>query len=225
MYYAIYKITNKIDGKIYIGSHKTKNLEDSYMGSGKYLKHAIAKYGVENFDKTILHVYDNPGDMYAKESEIVNEDFIAFENTYNIKVGGYGGWDFVNDNGLYGFSDTELAKRGRLLADARLVEKYGEDWRFFVQSNRDPESRKISAAKATHTKSANGIIPKTEQLNTEEANKKKRETFSRIKHQSGESNSQYGKMWITNGEDSKTILKGSPIPEGWFPGRKMNKSG
>lgn len=42
MYY-IYRITNLINGKTYIGQHKYKKIKDTYMGSGKILKNAIKK--------------------------------------------------------------------------------------------------------------------------------------------------------------------------------------
>ena len=89
-YHLIYMIVNKINNKIYIGKHTTKNPYDDYMGSGKTLKAAIKKYGLENFEKTILYCFDSENEAYLKESEIVDETFVKRSDTYNMKCGGKG---------------------------------------------------------------------------------------------------------------------------------------
>lgn len=90
MFYLIYKITNTMNNKEYIGSHKTDNIHDSYMGSGTAIRNAIKKHGKDNFVKEILHVFDTPDEMFAKEREIVTEDYIKRSDTYNLMVGGLG---------------------------------------------------------------------------------------------------------------------------------------
>ena len=130
-YYTIYKIRNKINGKTYIGSHKTKNLEDGYMGSGKYLKYAIEKHGVDSFEKTILHIFDNPEQMYAKEAEIVNKDFLTTENTYNLRVGGFGGFDYVNSvrlNTKEHASQFKEAQRLGNISQSNIAKNIREDY-------------------------------------------------------------------------------------------------
>lgn len=113
--WTVYKITNKINQKTYIGVHKTNNLNDSYMGSGVAIKNAIQKYGQENFLKEILFITENKELAFAKEKELT-VDFFKADN-YNMKLGGVGG--FTKDNAIKGrktveqkLTKTELAKLG-----------------------------------------------------------------------------------------------------------------
>lgn len=91
MHYYLYKITNTINNKIYIGIHSTTNLDDGYMGSGKSIKSAIKKHGLNNFTKEILEQFDSYEAMIAREKEVVNLEFISTANTYNACIGGQGG--------------------------------------------------------------------------------------------------------------------------------------
>lgn len=91
MKFVIYRITNTINKKYYIGMHQTKNIDDGYMGSGKLLKLAFSKYGIENFSKEILFIFDNKEDMISKEKELITENFCADTMTYNLAPGGQGG--------------------------------------------------------------------------------------------------------------------------------------
>jgi hypothetical protein len=89
--YYIYKTTNLVNGKQYIGKHYGE-LNDSYLGSGKIFKQALAKYGKENFKKEILYIsQDN------EENNIKEKEYIKFYNAvesdlfYNLHEGGDGG--------------------------------------------------------------------------------------------------------------------------------------
>ena len=89
MSYIIYKTTNAINGKYYIGV--TNGNDPFYMGSGRALLSAIKEYGRKNFVRETLEVFDTEEEAYKREAEIVNETFVADRNTYNIGKGGKGG--------------------------------------------------------------------------------------------------------------------------------------
>jgi group I intron endonuclease len=206
MFYCLYRITNTVNDKIYIGVHRTYDLEDDYMGSGTALIAAIKKYGIENFTKEILEVFDNAEDMFAKEREVVTEEFVSRKDVYNIRVGGEGG---------DGFSEEGMNKLRQIGKTAR-EQKSG----IFSLT---PEQKKASSLKG-RTK----VLEKYPQgtfagrRHTEEVKNKIRE--SALGKHDGEKNSQYGTRWIYSLELKKSmkIPKTDSLPVGWHEGRKMS---
>ena len=83
-YYGIYKITNLLNGKMYIGQHTTEDLDDGYMGSGKIIKQAIKKYGVENFRKEWIMFCEDEEELNYWESVFVDETWVLRSDTYNL---------------------------------------------------------------------------------------------------------------------------------------------
>lgn len=94
-FYGIYKITNLLNGKMYIGKHKTSNLDDGYMGSGIVINQALEKYGKENFRKEWLMFCEDKEEMNYMERVFVDQTWVDRSDTYNLKLGGEGGLNYV----------------------------------------------------------------------------------------------------------------------------------
>lgn len=103
MKYIVYKTTNTVNNKIYIGVHKTVNPDefDHYLGCGvkdndkhTYIhkttpfEAAVCKYGPDKFIRETLFIFDTLDEALDKERELVNKDFIKRKDTYNIALGG-----------------------------------------------------------------------------------------------------------------------------------------
>lgn len=207
MFYTIYKITNKLDGKIYIGKHQTTDLGDGYMGSGKILKRAIDKHGLENFTKEILFQFDNEADMNAKESELVTKEFVEEDTNYNLCPGGHGGFGYINTVVWDRESRQKHNKRISPFGHDNTI-KYAEEMRLGGIKGNKIRSKRIKEGK---------IDPRTflGKNHTEETKQKMRKSKNQ-----GSKNPQWGTMWITNGKENKKIKKDIDfMPEGWYKGR------
>ena len=221
MFYLIYKITNTINNKIYIGKHKTNDKNDDYMGSGKILNKAIEKYGVDKFKKEILFECNSEEEMNQKEAEIVDDEFVARLDTYNIKLGGQGGWDYINDhtnwngfkyineNGINNKSNQYMITANRIKNDKEYAKEISE---------------KISNGLKLYYKTHDFINHWLGKKHTEESKAKIGKANS-LK-QKGKLNSNYGNCWIYNEElkENKSINKedlNQWIEKGWKKGRKM----
>ena len=92
---VIYKITNNINGKIYIG--KDSRNRKNYYGSGTAIKNAINKYGIDNFSKEIIDFSNSLDSLNERECYWI--DFYKSyypEIGYNRSRGGDGNWDLSN---------------------------------------------------------------------------------------------------------------------------------
>jgi group I intron endonuclease len=94
----IYKTTNKINGKIYVG--KDVNHGPDYLGSGFLLHKAIKKYGRENFVNETIEECENTEQLNEREIFWIKElDSTNRKIGYNIAKGGTGGdtWTHLDD--------------------------------------------------------------------------------------------------------------------------------
>ncbi len=201
----LYKTTCNVTKRWYIGMHSTNNEEDGYMGSGLRLRRSIRKYGIDNHTKEILEYFDSRELLIEAEKKAITEDMIDDNNCMNLVVGGQGG-----------FISLEGVKKGGVTSNLILQERL-----------KDEEYKKVwiskisKSVKEFYGDTRNGIVfyDRTGILHTDEIKKQISETKKGTG--TGETNSQYGTCWITNGIENKKIKKSDLIPEGWKLGRNI----
>jgi len=95
----IYKITNLLNNKIYIGKDTTS--DPSYFGSGLLIRRAIEKYGKINFIKEVIDETGDYDNLSEKEIYWIEKYNSTDRNIgYNISKGGDGGNVFLNHPNL-----------------------------------------------------------------------------------------------------------------------------
>lgn len=92
MYGYIYMIVNKVNGKTYVGQHKSMNFcyQDNYIGSGKNIKRAFKKYGIENFEKLLVQYVETKEEADKQEIFWIAHYKEKGMAQYNITNGGEG---------------------------------------------------------------------------------------------------------------------------------------
>lgn len=106
----IYKTSNLVNGKIYVGEHYT-SADDGYLGSGKIIKLAIKKYGKKCFIREIIDtckLLDTPDtETYWIKTLHADDPNIG----YNLSKGGIGPRLFGGKNGNFGKKWTKEQKK------------------------------------------------------------------------------------------------------------------
>ena len=197
-YHFLYKTTNLKDGKFYIGAHSTYDLNDGYLGSGYKLRRSIIKYGKENFKLEILEFFQDKNSLYIKENQVVDSKLLLDPLCMNLKEGGTGGWP-----------KTAIKSFKQKLQDPEYKNKFIEKTKCFERLKKLHIDGKVKYDTFT------GKKHKIETIEKMKISKKN----TGLK----EANSQYGKIWITNGIENKKIKKELEIPINWYRGRVVTE--
>ncbi|MFK5882804.1 MAG: hypothetical protein QM489_00450 [Candidatus Izemoplasma sp.] len=187
------------------------------MGSGKILKRAQKKYGIENFTKKILKVFTNLEDMFKMEALLVSEEFVSDKETYNLKTGGEGGWDAINS--------LKLNVYGRNGQNGKSNFVHGLERKKVLQKNGTWDAYLLNLSKSMKENYSKGLVNGFKNKFHSKTTKALISSKAKERLKDPMKNSQYGTMWIFNTDtlESKKVLKSFNIPKGWEKGRRIKK--
>lgn len=133
-YNIVYKTTNKINGKFYIGCHSTDCLDDGYLGSGRLLKLAIKKYGRENFIREVLATCVSQEVSFTVETHLVKYYIDNFyRSVYNRAYGGSGA---VKGSGNAFYGKKHSSESRKRMSESRSKSFVGEGNPFYGKKHK-----------------------------------------------------------------------------------------
>lgn len=215
----IYKTTNKVNGKKYIGLC-TRDDED-YLGSGKLIKEAIRKYGKKNFEREILEECDDFDALCEREIYWINKyDAVNNDNFYNLSYGGSAG-------------DSKLLKEywSSMTPEQR---KRSRNWKPHFKGLDQTGDNHISKKDPDWTEKVSVAVKQTWDSYTDKERKKRGAITSKRRKElgvaKGKKNPMFGRSavteqnlkWYTNGTDNLYISEGTQ-PADYRRGRTMKK--
>lgn len=211
--HLIYKVTNKLNGKIYIGqkSYVGEPSMENYYGGGVEIKRAVKKYGRENFDREIL--YSRIRDQATADSmemwTIEKYDSTNPKIGYNISKGGK-------------VSEITTDTRNKISTS---LKKYFAENGCSNKGKKQTDEQKRKKSEAQKKRFSNmeervkTSIATKEAMSNEDVRKRLSSSLKEFYKRTGyKPNTNNGKKWYNNGEKSGFFIEGEQ-PEGWVKGR------
>lgn len=194
----IYKITNKLNGKVYVGQHTSEEFDEEYWGSGTLIVKSIEKHKAigdfpECFDREVLQWCETLDELNFYETYWIEKLNCRIPNGYNIMYGGFN-------------HQCPPEVREKIINTKRLHPTKRKDYTVTEETR-----LKISKSVSRVTSGA-GNINYGKQL-SEETRKKISVSLS-------------SKCWVNNGEDSLCVLKSeldNYLSSGYEIGSLFNK--
>lgn len=217
-YGFVYLWYDKKHKRFYLGCHWGDE-NDRYICSSVWMKRA---YNIRSQDfkrRVLIRIYSNPQDLFEEEYKwlsLIKKEELGkkYYNLVNFKIG--------NGNNFGKTEEDRKAAKIKGYVAAKMRENCKENSKKGIEKFKellqsDPIFREKFKQKLKNN--PNYI----NQLNSEEAIKKKKETFKKISHQQGSKNSSFGTFWITDGISNKKWKNPlGNLPEMFYKGRTCN---
>ena len=215
MYGYVYLTTNLVNGKKYIGMHKSSVFDPNYKGSGKILWNAISKYGWENFKVEILKECVTKEDLYSAERyEIERCQAVTSREYYNVARGGQGGDTITGKPDYLDYCKSLQGRKRppeirRKISESEKGKVVSAETCFRVSESKRGEKHPFYGKHLTEEHRNN--ISKGNSNPSEETRQRHRDATS-------------GRVWINDGVICKQVRLNGDLPEGWTFGMIRRKS-